>query len=225
MRQTTPEPARPSRRLEDSAELVDRVQRLRIGIPLFLMLLLGALVLGNQGMITAGQQWFGALALAPVISYLVAAGYDRIAGAAAGGLIGSVFSTGGGDRHAREYSEQEALVAQGRIAEAIDSFRSHLVAFPGDIEARLRLAAIFAGPAADTDAAERCYLEARQMDSQGRRETLIGNALIDLYQSSNLKSKLMAELSRFARLHHGTVAGQRARDRVRQLAEEDSSVN
>ncbi|HRP08072.1 MAG TPA: hypothetical protein PLL69_06240 [Gemmatimonadales bacterium] len=40
-----------------------------------------------------------------------------------------------------------------------------------------------------------------------------------------MRAELKAELSRFARTHHGTVAGQRARDRVRQLTEEDFSVN
>jgi len=209
----------------DSGGLVDRVQRMRIYIPLYLMLLLAALVLGSQGVITSREKWLGILVLAPATSWLAAHCYDWIASAAARGLMGSIFSARGGDPYTRQYSEQEALLVRGEVAQAMDSYRSHLVAFPDDLEARLRLAALYAGPATMVDAAERLYLEVRTRDTRGMHEARISNALMDLYQSSGRRSRLKAELARFARIHHGTVAGRQARDRVRQLAEEDISVD
>ncbi len=198
---------------------------MRIYVPLYLMLLMAALVLGSQGVISAGEKWLAILVVAPAIAWLVARCLDWVAGAAAGGLMGSIFSARGGDAYTRQYSEQEALVVRGQVAEAMDSYRSHLVAYPDDLEARLRLAALHGTVTTDVDAAERLYLEVRSRDAQGRHETSLSNGLMDLYQSSGRKSQLKAELARFARLHHGTLAGRQARERVRQLAEEDISVD
>jgi hypothetical protein len=133
-------------------------------------------------------------------------------------------NSSGGERHSREYSEQQALVAAGRITDAVDSFRAHLVAFPDDVEARLRLVALLAGPAAQQEAGERLLLETRGMALSSRQETVIGNTLIDLYERTGQRHLLKAELARFARLNHGTDAAVHARRHLRQLVEEDHRV-
>ncbi|HRP08071.1 MAG TPA: hypothetical protein PLL69_06235 [Gemmatimonadales bacterium] len=167
MKPATTGSARGNWRFGNGHGLVDRVQHLRIAVPLFLMLLIAAMVLGSQSVITSPQKWFAILILAPALSYAAAIGYNLLAGTVASGLVGTAFAAGGGDRHAREYSEQDAFVAQGRIRDAVDSYHSLLVAYPDDIGARLRLAALQAGPAGDTDSAVSHYLEARSMDRSG----------------------------------------------------------
>jgi hypothetical protein len=163
--------------------------------------------------------WVVAPALAAVMAVLVSHFLTRVSRALLGGLQSS-----GGEPHSREYSEQQALVAAGRIDDAIDSYRAHLVACPGDVEARLRLAALLAGPAAQPEAGERWLLETREMPLSSRQETVIGNTLIDLYERTGQRHLLKAELARFARLHHGTDAAVHARRHLRQLVEEDHRV-
>ena len=100
-----------------------------------------------------------------------------------------------------------------------------LVAFPEDVEARLRLAALFAGAAKQPTAAEHHLLEVRSVPHSPRQALVIGNALIDLYRATGQPHLLKAELARFARVHHGTDAGEQARRHLRHLVEEEHRVS
>lgn len=125
----------------------------------------------------------------------------------------------------REYSEQEALVARGEIAEAVDCYRSLIVAYPDDLDARLRLGALLAGPCSDPDSAERCFLEIRGLGPSAQQERIVGNGLIDLYRAGGQRPQLKAELARFARLNHLTRAGTLARRHLRRLTREDAAAD
>lgn len=139
-----------------------------------------------------------------------------------GGLTNSLLMPSG-TPPVREYSEQEALIARGDIAGATDSFRSLLVAHPEDLAARLRLGALLAGPGADPDAAERCFLEIRALGPSPVQERVLSNALIDLHRSAGHREQLKTELTRFARLNHRNRAGVMARRYLRQLTREDAN--
>lgn len=125
----------------------------------------------------------------------------------------------------REYSEQEALVARGQIADAVDSYQSLIVAFPDDLDARLQLGALYAGSGADPGRAERCFVEIRTKNPTARQERVLGNALIDIYRGAGRRADLKAELARFARLNQGNRAGSQARRYLRKLVEEDAGLS
>lgn len=218
-------PRPPRQRLTDShvGELVERIRaRILVFLAVGFMLVVLELVLWKKGHIGASG-FLLALVATPLLLYgmtgLLLWSLDR----AGTGLARILFSTAG-EGHSREYSEQQALVVAGRIAEAIDSFQAHLVAFPADVEARLRLASLQSGPAGQSAAAERVLIEARSMTLTPRQELVIANTLIDLYRATGQRHQLKAELARFARIHHGSDAGEQARLHLRHLVEEDHRV-
>jgi hypothetical protein len=214
-----------ARRLTDG-HAGERVERIRARLLLFpavgFMLVVLLLALWKKGHI-GGWTFALLLAATPFVLYGMTALLLAFIDGTGSALAGALYSTAG-DGHSREYSEQQALVAAGRISDAIDSYRTHMVAFPGDVEARLRLASLLAGPAAQQDAGERLLLETRDLPLSSRQETVIGNTLIDLYERTGERHLLKAELARFARLHHGTEAAVHARRHLRQLVEEDHRV-
>ncbi len=200
---------------------IERSTRLLVWLACGLMFVAALGALRFRGRITMTQMWIG-LASLPLLLHLMSSGTIRFLNFFSRGLATSLLATRG-EPHSREYSEQQALVVAGRIDEAIDSFRSHIVAFPGDTEARLRLAALLAGPAGRPEEAERTWLEVRGMNPSPRQELVIGNSLIDLYQRTGQRHLLKAELARFARIQDGTEAGGHARRHLRQLVEEEQS--
>lgn len=197
--------------------------RLMVFVAMGLLLVVSGLLLYSQGYISvwAVRAW---LLLTPVVLYAASSLVLALIGRAGTGLAHVLFATGG-EAHSREYSEQQALVVAGRIEEAIDSFQAHLAAFPDDVEARLRLASLYAGAAKQPDAAEHHLLEVRSVPHSPRQALVIGNALIDLYRSTGQRHLLKAELARFARMHHGTGAAEQARRHLRHLVEEDHRVS
>lgn len=203
------------KRLRDT-DLAETAFRLKLGLPVFLLSWFVLRYVLARGDISRGKFLFLLWIVAPLLSWLIAWLMMQLIDRASRGLLHTLVGAGG-ERHSREYSEQEALVVAGRIADAIDSYQAHLVAFPDDNEARLRLAALFAGPGAMPDAAERLYLEVRERAPTPRQETVVGNALIDLYRQMGREHHLRAELARYARLHAGTTGGEGARRLLREL--------
>lgn len=192
-------------------------------VALGLLLVASGLLLYARGYISvwAVRAW---LLLTPFVLYATSSLLLHATHRAATGMARALFSTGG-ERHSREYSEQQALVVAGRYDDAVDSYQAHLVAFPDDVEARLRLASLLAGEARQPDAAERQFLEVRALSLSLRQALVVDNALIDLYRSTGQRHALKAELARFARTHHGSAAGDHARQHLRQLVEEEHRVS
>jgi hypothetical protein len=197
--------------------------RMMVFVALGLLLVVAGLLLYAKDYISVGavRVW---LLLTPFVLYAVSSLLLRVTAGAGTGLARVLYAAGG-ERHSREYSGQQALIVSGRIGEAIDSFRAHLVAFPEDVEARLRLASLYAGAANQPEAAEALLEEARLMTLSPRQELVIGNTLIDLYRRNGQREPLKAELARFARMQHGTEAGELARRHLRHLVEEDHRVS
>lgn len=209
-------------RLRDT-ELAETAFRLKLGVPVFLLSWFVLRYVLARGDISRGGYLFLVWVVAPFLSWLVARTLMFLIEKASHGLLYTLVGTGG-EPHSREYSEQQALVVAGRLDEAVDSYRSHLVAFPDDSEARLRLGALLAGPAARPDEAERVFLEVRERRPTPRQESVVGNALIDLYRRTGRQHLLRAELARYARLHPGTSGGEGARRLLRELVAADQAA-
>lgn len=135
--------------------------------------------------------------------------------------LSHMLTASGGLPRQREYSEQQTLEVRGHYLEAAESYRGYLVAFPDDQEARLRLAALTAGPLGDPDGAEALYRVVRASGPTPMQEMVVANALIDLHRAAGDGARLRAELDRFARRFAGTAAGEAARRQLRHGDRED----
>lgn len=167
-------------------------------------------LLGFLGVVAAGLL-LGALAGALV---------TRASGLAAGGLVQML--TGAGNLPpAPSFSYQETLVMQRKYDQAVDSYRSHLLQYPTDLEARLALAALLAGPAKSPAEAEHEFLAVRAAGAVGRHDLIASEGLIDLYVTTGQRGRHMAELARFAERFRGTPAGDGARRALAELKQGD----
>ncbi len=124
---------------------------------------------------------------------------------------------GPGNETTRQYSEQEALVIQGRLLEAIDAYRGIIEADPFDNEARIRLARLLEREGRDAAGAEQCYLEVRERRPTPSQEWTASNGLIDLYERERNYPRLRQELARLVTRNRDTEVGAVASRRLREL--------
>ncbi len=92
--------------------------------------------------------------------------------------------TGASTPYEEQFSQEQSLVMQGRVAEALEAFERRIAADPGSIAARIRAADLYAvpGPGADPARAAALFLEARRQPALRSGDDLyIGNRLADLY--------------------------------------------
>lgn len=197
----------------------DRITRIallvRIGLPSWLALTAIHIRLNTSGSLsdTAMYAWLAADPfLAVGIAFAIGSLIDRTSRGFA-----SMVLAGGNIPYAHQYSEQDALIVHGRIDEAISSFQAVIVAQPRDLEARLRLAALLAGPAGRREDAEREFLEVRAMAPSPQQAAALSNALIDLYRDMGRRDDLMIELGRFARRFPDTRGGKAAAEYLTRL--------
>lgn len=186
------------------------------GLPLLLILLMAEWAFAH------GILWLLVVPDVVLVSVIVLLLWSAVRGA--GSVTGALLMPNG-TPPARQYSEQDALIARGDFSAAADSYRSYLVAYPEDLNARLGLGALLAGPLGDAAAAERCFLEIRAQHPSAQQEQVVGNALIDLYRSDGRRQELKGELARFARLNHRNRTGAMARKHLRDLIREDADTD
>jgi hypothetical protein len=165
--------------------------------------------IGLAGVVT------GLLLLPLVLLLLARLVWGLVAGGA--GAVGHVVLAAGNLPPAPSFSREEALVLQGRIEDARAGYEARLADDPGSIPVRLALAALHRDHRRDDAAAERVLLEVRALDRAGRAERTVSNALIDLYERTGRRGRLMAEYARFAARNPGTPEGQAAQRRLREL--------
>ena len=120
---------------------------------------------------------------------------------------------------AESTSAEDALVARGRVAEAVASFERRIRETPRSATLRLALATLYQR-SGDRENAVRSLLEVRAMGGAEQTETLVSNALIDLYEAIGDRAKLVAEYARFADRHRGTSAARAAKRRLAELKAE-----
>jgi hypothetical protein len=123
------------------------------------------------------------------------------------------------------FSAEEALVMQGRPQDARDLLKARLAADPALLAVRFRLAALLRDDLGDFARAERLYLEARAQPGAGAREDAIANALIDLYQRTGNRGRLMAEFAHYSERHRGRPQGEAAKRRLMELKEDAADAD
>jgi hypothetical protein len=117
----------------------------------------------------------------------------------------------GSGTKSRDYSEQKALVARGEFAAAADSYRSHMIAFPNDNDARLQLADLLYSSLQVPEDALELYLSVRESNPSRGQQRQVVDALINIYRLVGNESGLRRELAGAARDFPDTVLGAGAR--------------
>lgn len=187
---------------------------LRVGPPVMLILLAVEYFLWGTRFLWFVIPDIAVAALATLVASWLLAKFSQGAGAI-------LFPGGASTPAARQYSEQEALVVRGHFAEAADSYRAIISDDPANIDARLRLGRLLEQECKDPAGAEECYRRIRGQSPSPQQDWATSNALIDLYQSTGQREKLMAELGRMSRQYAGAKAGADARRRLEELQRTD----
>ncbi len=163
-----------------------------------------------------------ALLASPLVAAALSVGLGNLLDSLSSGFV-SLVHAGGNIAPTKQYSEQDALVMQGKVIDAISSYRSLIANDPADLDARLRLAALLAKEGNDLEAAERVYLEVRELAPKAHHTATLSNGLIDLYRKLGRHDDLKRELGRFARRFPDSREGKAAAEYLARLNAEDST--
>ena len=207
--------------MSDSRERIARITLLlRIGLPAFIVLVAIHTRLNASGRIgnTAYIVWMVA---DPFIAVAIALGIG-IAIDRAGSAFVSTVLAGGNIPYTPQFSQHDALVVRGQHDEAVALYHEHIAANPTDLDARLRLAALLAGPAGRPADAERVFLEVRERAPTPRQTHILSNGLIDIYRAMNRRDDLLLELGRYARRFADTPGGVAAAEHLARLRAEQA---
>lgn len=159
--------------------------------------------------------WFTPAAI--VVGAMVGEAVYRLSHQSATGLFRILFAARGIDA-GPGFSAEDALIMQGRHAQAADSFRAWLAQHPADHEARLRLASLAIDHLARPEEAEPLLITVRDSPmASPRQEAAARQALIDLFARTGATGRQMAELARFADRYRGTPAGDAARETLHRM--------
>ena len=202
----------------------DDGDRSQFAVVLVWILLAGGLI-GAAGLYAAlVQHWVTlsgfliGLVLLPVGLWAVARLVFGVVSRTSHGMVQAIMAEGN-LTPASSLSLEEAMLLRGEAAAAARSLQARLATRPDDLAIRFKLAGVLRDHLADPDGAARLYLEARARPSGVRHADTIANALIDLYQRTGNRGRLMAEYARFAQRRAGTPAGAAARRRLAELKE------
>lgn len=203
----------------------DRAQFLKLYIRL--QLIAGPLI-ALAGIGAAKRGWIPLwlslvlLLLNPAIVYLLARAIYYLIDRTAAGLVTMVYA-GGGEPGGPPHSGIESLEARGRYPEAAAAWRSHLLEYPGDNQARFKLADLCRRHLDRPDEAEGVLLEVRRSQPTEADERQASNQLIELFHATGQVDREIVELARFADRWKGTRAGADAARALAALKEKYTS--
>ncbi len=90
--------------------------------------------------------------------------------------------TGDSTPYEEQFSQEEALVMQRRVPEALALYEARIAADPANASARIRAAELYAGPAHDPQRAAELLRETQRISGlHSGQELYVGNRLADLY--------------------------------------------
>ncbi len=191
------------------------IRLLLVGGPLLLVIIGGSVAKGWIPL------WLGVILaiLDPGIIYLLARGLFWLMDRGATGFARMVYA-GGGHPLPPPHSAIESLEVRGFHVEAAAGWREHLLQFPGDNQARFKLATLCHRHLDRADEAEGVLLEVRRSNPTEGEERQASNLLIDLFHATGQLDREIVELARFADRWKGTKAGNDATLRLRELKQE-----
>jgi len=113
-----------------------------------------------------------------------------------------------------QYSYQQALVMQGRLDDALESFEAVIAEQPESVDARLRAAELYARDKGNHARAAELFREVQRIESVSTGESVLAtNRLVDLYNGPlGEPGRAMVELRRLIERCPSTPAAAHARD-------------
>jgi tetratricopeptide (TPR) repeat protein len=157
-------------------------------------------------------------------------GVSAVAGLAVGGLgfaLGDVsgyawkhlFVSGASTPYTEQYSYQQALVMQGKVDEALESFEGVIAENPDAIDARISAAELYAREKGDNARAAELFREVQRIETLSPGEDIyVSNRLVDLLNGPLREpGRALVELRRLIDRHPSTAAADHARVALAEL--------
>ena len=129
--------------------------------------------------------------------------------------------SGSSTPYVEQYSQQQALVMQGKVDEALQSFEAIIGAAPGNVDARIKAAELYAGDHRDPARAAELFRQVQRIPGVAPgSDVYVSNRLVDLLVGPLADpGRAMVELRRLIERHPGTTAASHARDALARLKE------
>ena len=120
---------------------------------------------------------------------------------------------GGNSGTEEQYSQEQALVMQRRVDEALALYEHRILGEPGNVQARLRAADLYAGQGGNPKRAAELLREVQKIPGLAPGDGVYaGNRLADLYLGPlNEPGRAVVELRKLIDLYPGTPGAQQAR--------------
>lgn len=143
------------------------------------------------------------------------------AGGAAGNIWWRFAVNGTSTPYKEQYSYQQALVMQGRLDDALESFEAVIAEQPTAVDARLRAAELYARDKGNHGRAAELLREVQRIESISTGEFILAtNRLVDLLSGPlGEPGRAMAELRRLIERYPNAPAAAHARDVLRRMKE------
>jgi tetratricopeptide (TPR) repeat protein len=132
---------------------------------------------------------------------------------AAGDAFGTFIAPSGASTPAvPDYSYQDTLLMRGQVARAIESYEEIIAASPGIVDARLRLADLYARQGANPQRAADLFREVQRLAGVSAADDLYAsNRLVDLYSGPlRQPGRAIVELRRITQRHPRSAAAAHA---------------
>jgi hypothetical protein len=135
------------------------------------------------------------------------------------GFLSFLQPSGSSTPYEKQYSLQQSMAIRGDVAGAIASYEEIIVQDPANVEARVRVAELYAGKGANPKRAAEVLVEARKVPGiTPARDLYISNRLVDLFRGPlNEQGRALVELRRLVQLHPTSRDAQFARDAIAKM--------
>jgi hypothetical protein len=150
---------------------------------------------------------------------VVAGGAGWMIGEMVGGAWRRITIDGTSTPYKEQYSYQQALVMQGRVDDALESFEAVIAEKPAEVSPRIKAAELYAREKHDHRRAAELFREVQRTAGVGVGEDIYAsNRLVDLYTGPlNEPGRALVELRRLAERYPGSPAARHARDALARL--------
>jgi hypothetical protein len=154
--------------------------------------------------------WIPFVALAAGI---VVGGMGFWLGEAAGATYKHLMVNGSSTPYVEQYSYQQALVMQGKLDEALESFEAVIAEKPGEVDPRMRAAELYDREKKNAIRAAELFRDVQRIETCPAGTFIYAtNRLVDLYTGPlNQPGKALGELRKLIDKYPGTPAAEQAR--------------
>jgi tetratricopeptide (TPR) repeat protein len=156
---------------------------------------------------------------AAIISGALVGGMGWLIGEAAGGAWKRVAVDGSSTPYKEQYSYQQALVMQGKLDEALESFEAVIAEKPSAVDPRVKAAELYAREKRNAQRAAELFREVQRIPTASAGEYIYAtHRLVDLLTGPlNDPGRALVELRRIVDRYPGLPAAQQAREALKTL--------